>query len=79
MKKSIIIFCSVIICLLLTSSPATAQWYKIKGTVYDSSRHYPMEAVSVLSTSGKGTITNTEGYYEIEVLEKDSIWFSYLN
>jgi hypothetical protein len=33
----------------------------------------------VLSTSGKGAITNTEGHYEIEVTEKDSIWFSYLN
>jgi len=49
------------------------------GTVYDSSRNYPMEAVSVLSTSGKGTITNSEGHYEIEVEEADSIWFSYLN
>jgi hypothetical protein len=38
-----------------------------------------MEAVSVLSTSGKGTMTNGEGHYEIEVEEKDSIWFSYLN
>jgi len=49
------------------------------GTVYDSSRNYPMEAVSVLSTSGKGTMTNAEGHYEIEVNETDSIWFSYLN
>lgn len=38
-----------------------------------------MAGVSVLSTSGRGTATNTEGYYEIEVSEKDSIWFSYLN
>lgn len=38
-----------------------------------------MEAVSVLCTSGKGTITNSDGQYEIEVTEKDSIWFSYLN
>lgn len=47
--------------------------------VYDSSRNYPLEAVSVLSTSGKGTVTNADGFYEIEVTEKDSIWFSYLN
>jgi hypothetical protein len=53
--------------------------YKIKGTVYDSSRNYPLELVSVLSTSGRGTITNINGEYEIEVTEKDSIWFSYLN
>lgn len=52
--------------------------YKIMGYVYDSSRNYPLEAVSVLSTSGKGTITNAEGHYQIEVTEKDSIWFSYL-
>ena len=49
------------------------------GTVYDSSRNYPMESVTVLSTSGKGTMTNAEGHYEIEVEETDSVWFSYLN
>jgi len=38
-----------------------------------------MEAVSVLSTGGTGTSTNANGRYEIEVREKDSIWFSYLN
>ena len=38
-----------------------------------------MELVTVLSTSGRGTVTNANGEYEIEVSEKDSIWFSYLN
>lgn len=57
---------------------AGAQLYKIKGTVYDSSRSYPLEAVSVLSSAGRGTSTNSEGRYEIDVTEKDSIWFSYL-
>src|SRR4030095_4600670 len=42
-------------------------------------RRYPVELVTVISTSGKGAITNAEGYYEIDVTEKDSIWFSYLN
>jgi hypothetical protein len=65
--------------LFLSASPTRAQQYKIIGTVYDSSRNYPMEAVSVLSTSGRGTMTNAEGHYEIEVQEEDSIWFSYLN
>lgn len=46
--------------------------------MYDSSRNFAMESVSVLSTSGKGTMTNEDGHYEIEVSEKDSIWFSYL-
>lgn len=61
------------------ATPAAAQWFKIKGNVYDSSRNYAIELVTVLSTSGKGTITNADGHYEIEVTEKDSIWFSYLN
>ena len=53
--------------------------YKIRGTVYDSTRTYPVELVTVLSTSGRGTVTNANGEYEIDVSEKDSIWFSYLN
>lgn len=55
------------------------QIYTIKGTVYDSTRTYPLPGVSVLSSSGRGTATNTKGDYEINVTENDSIWFSYLN
>jgi hypothetical protein len=69
----------IAVILFATALSAHAQLYKIKGIVYDSTRNYPIEAVSVLSTSGAGTVTNAEGYYEIEVSEKDSIWFSYLN
>lgn len=68
----------LLILIILQAAPAGAQLYKIRGTVYDSSRTYPLEAVSVLSSSGRGTSTNTDGIYEIEVTEKDSIWFSYL-
>ena len=46
--------------------------------MFDSSRHYVLEAVSVLSTSGKGAFTDGDGHYSIDVGEKDSIWFSYL-
>src|SRR5687767_10070452 len=63
---------------LVKPTPVCAQ-YKIRGTVYDSTRSYPVGFVSVLSTSGKGTSTNANGEYEIDVAEKDSIWFSYLN
>ncbi|TMI87296.1 MAG: carboxypeptidase-like regulatory domain-containing protein [Bacteroidetes bacterium] len=63
---------------MLTAFSVSAQ-YKIKGIVYDSSRNNPMQSVSVLTTSGRGTVTNSEGFYEVEVSEKDSIWFSYLN
>jgi hypothetical protein len=63
--------------VLLYAKPAMAQ-YKIQGTVYDSSRLYPLEAVTVLATNGKGAVTNADGRYSIDVGEKDSIWFSYL-
>ena len=51
----------------------------MKGVVYDSTKTYPIVAVSVLTTSGKGAITDVYGRYEIEVKEADSVWFSYLN
>ena len=38
-----------------------------------------MISVSVLSSSGRGTVTDVYGHYEIEVTETDSVWFSYLN
>ena len=63
---------------LFYAAPAAAQ-YKIKGTVYDSTRTYAIPSVSVLTSSGRGTVTNNMGDYEIEVAESDSIWFSYLN
>jgi hypothetical protein len=55
-----------------------AQEYTVRGYVLDSSRNYPMEAVTVQSTSGRMTLTNVEGFYQIRVTESDSISFSYL-
>jgi hypothetical protein len=52
--------------------------YKVKGTVYDSSRLYRIESVTVLSTNGRGTATDSLGRYQLEVGEKDSVWFSFL-
>lgn len=68
----------LLLSFLLFNADLDAQLYKVRGTVYDSSQHYPLEAVSVISTSGRGTVTNSEGVYEIDVAASDSIWFSYL-
>lgn len=57
--------------------PASAQ-FKVKGAVYDSSRIYPIESVTVMATNGKLALTDSNGHYEIEVGERDSIWFSFL-
>lgn len=69
---------------LLLSQQAQAQQpgpgqVKISGTVYDMSRTLVLPSVSVMSTSGAGTQTDSTGSYTIIVGEKDSIWFSYLN
>ena len=50
----------------------------IRGTVYNMNRTKPLEAVSVVSSSGRGTITDSNGNYSITVRESDSISFSYL-
>lgn len=67
----------LLLVLLEAGHTAVAQ-YKVRGTVLDSSRNYPLQAVSVMTTSGRGTITDGDGQYTIEVNERDSIWFSYL-
>jgi hypothetical protein len=62
-------------CAFFGAASAQSQ---LKGTVYDSSHTYPLDAVSVMTTGGRGTVSNAAGAYQIDVTEKDSIWFSYL-
>ena len=52
---------------------------KVSGRVLDMSQSVPLPAVSVLSTGGTGTITDSSGHYTIYAYETDSIWFSYLD
>jgi hypothetical protein len=52
---------------------------KVSGRIYDISKYRPLEAVSVLTSSGSGTVSDSLGRFSIIVNEKDSIWFSYLN
>ena len=51
---------------------------QINGTVYDKSLQYAMRGVSVMSTSGAGTMTDSLGHYHIRLPAGDSIYFSYL-
>lgn len=72
----------VLIAILVTAligENVAGQQLRISGRVYDMSGRSPLEAVTVLSTSGRGTITDSTGRYTIAVLDNDSIWFSYLN
>src|SRR2546421_2050809 len=70
------LFITIILLFLLHQLVAQV---KISGTVYDVSRLRPLQSVSVLSTSGHGTVTDSTGRYTITASESDSIYFSYLN
>jgi hypothetical protein len=63
--------------LLLARHGAFGQ-VEVHGTVYDRSRYFAMPGVSVMSTSGQGTMTDSAGQYRLRVSRKDSIFFSYL-
>jgi hypothetical protein len=65
-----------LICTIFFVQKSNAQNVTIKGRVFDISARRPLEAVAVISTSGKGTTTDSLGRYEIRVSLKDSIWFS---
>ncbi|HLL42609.1 MAG TPA: carboxypeptidase-like regulatory domain-containing protein [Segetibacter sp.] len=67
--------------LLIVLLPVTgfSQLTSISGTVYDITKKTPVEYVSVLSTSGKGTVTDSLGRYSLTLNETDSIYFSFLN
>lgn len=66
-----------LILTLLVCLQAHAQ-VEIKGTVYDQSQLFAMPGVSVLSSSGAGTTTDSTGHYRIILPANDSIYFSYL-
>lgn len=65
--------------LVFLETVVYSQAITISGTVYDITKKTPIESVSVLSTSGRGTATDSLGRYSITVSERDSIYFSFLN
>jgi hypothetical protein len=64
--------------LLLVFATAQSQ-VRVSGRVYDVTKYRPLEAVSVMTSNGMGTVSDSLGYFSIIVRETDSIWFSYLN
>ena len=76
LKKKIILFLTL---LLITTTPIYlfGQQVFLHGTVYDYYNRKPVESVSVITSSGYGTITDSLGKYSIRLNTKDSVWFSY--
>lgn len=56
-----------------------AQNLKLNGTVYDHFNKQPLDAVTVQTSSGSNTITDSTGKFRINITKNDSIWFSYLS
>ena len=51
----------------------------VSGTVSDYFSKKPLDAVTVLTSSGHYAISDSSGKYSINVNKNDSVWFSYLN
>lgn len=51
----------------------------ISGTVSDYFSKRPLDAVTVRTSSGRVSISDSLGRYNISVNKNDSVWFSYLN
>lgn len=64
--------------MLLLAGSASAQ-LTISGTVYDSSKTIQVKGVTVKSTSGIVTVTDSLGHYDIGASDKDSLTFVYNN
>lgn len=62
--------------LVLLGLGASAQ-VMVRGTVYERSARYGMSGVSVMGTSGAGTITDSSGHYSIKLAVTDSVSFSW--
>jgi hypothetical protein len=67
----------IIAVLTLCANAALAQ-VRVEGTVYDATQRFPMQGVSVVASSGSGTMTDSLGHYSIRLAAGDSIYFSWL-
>ncbi len=68
-----------VLIIILLPAITHAQLLQLNGTVYDYFNKKPLEAVTVYTSSGKHTITDSLGKYLIDVVRKDSVWFSYFS
>jgi hypothetical protein len=78
MKRTIIFRRKILLLLLVLLCRTAMGQVVIKGTVYDKQARFGIPHVSVLSSSGIGTMTDSLGRYTIKVHGEDSIYFSYL-
>jgi hypothetical protein len=78
MKRITNFYQKILLLLLVFLCRSAVAQVVIKGTVYDKQARYGVPHVSVLSSSGIGTATDSLGRYSLKVPVDDSIYFSYL-
>lgn len=71
-------YAHILMWIVLLALPGQICAQEIQGSVFDITQKIPLSGVSVLSSSGNGTQTDSIGFYHIRVSAVDSIWFSYL-
>src|SRR6202007_103617 len=67
-----------VISMFFIAETARGQEVTVHGTVYNMYRTRPLDGVSVISSLGRGTATDSNGNYVIVVSIRDSLYFSYL-
>jgi len=67
----------LLLLLILAAGIAKAQ-IQVQGRVFDISKKTPLESVAVLTSSGKGTLTDSMGRFSVYARETDTIYFSYV-
>jgi hypothetical protein len=68
----------ILVILVLFSGAAAYSQVHVQGTVYERTGRVGVVGVSVRSTSGAGTVTDSAGHYSLRLPYADSIYFSYL-
>lgn len=72
-------FIASVVITTLSSSVTYAQTQQLSGIVYDYYSKKPLEAVTVYTSSGNHSITDSLGKYSVTVTRNDSVWFSYFS
>ncbi|PWV49046.1 hypothetical protein [Chitinophaga sp. S165] len=75
--KNLFLKTALFVVLVLLTGITQAQVRTIYGTVYERTARYGMPYVSVIGSSGAGSVTDSAGRYSIKLAVTDSISFSY--
>ena len=76
-KLILLLFCHVFLLSFNFVLKAQSNVVKVSGIVIDEKRE-PIVGVSVFGEKGKGTVTDKEGRFSLEVLQNSTVTFSFI-